>query len=267
METGATSWPSLPSAFARSRLSVLLFPVMLAAGYAPLRAATFIWDDDDYVTQNLHLRTLAGLARIWTDPSATPQYYPLTHTSFWLEYQLFGLNPLAYHIDNLLLHALNACLIVAILRRLAIPGAWLAGAVFALHPVHVESVAWVTERKNTLAGCLYLAATLIYLTCVDGAPATKRTHAAQLGVVALFVAALLSKTVTCTWPAAMLLLLYYRHGRLRSREAFWFGSLLLVGAGPAALTAHLEHTQVGASWDVPLLERVASAGRALWFYP
>ena len=140
-----------------------LLVVLVAAAYAPVFDAGFIWDDDDYVTRNVTLRSLDGLRRIWLEPGAVPQYYPLVHTSFWLEYHLWGLRPRGYHAVNLALHAMNAVLLWLVLRRLAVPAAWLAAAVFAVHPVHVESVAWIAERKNVLSGVFYLCALLAYL--------------------------------------------------------------------------------------------------------
>jgi protein O-mannosyl-transferase len=141
----------------RSRLTTsappaLLLVVAVLIAYLPALQGGYIWDDNRYVTENPILPQPDGLAAIWTDPGATIQYYPMVFTTFWLEYRLWGLNPLGYHATNILLHALSALLLWAILRRLAVPGAWLAAALFALHPVHVESVAWVTERKNVLSG-------------------------------------------------------------------------------------------------------------------
>ena len=135
---------------------------VLIMAYLPALRSGFIWDDDFYVTQNQTLRSMAGLRRIWLDPAATPQYYPLVHTSFWIEYHLWGLKPLGFHAVNLGLHALAAFLLYRVLRRLAVPGAWLAAAIFALHPVEVESVAWITERKNVLSAVFYLAAGLAF---------------------------------------------------------------------------------------------------------
>src|SRR5688500_16113446 len=135
--------------------------------YLPAFRAGWIWDDDYYVTKNHNLRSAEGLKNIWTKfglrNGGTPQYYPLTHTTFWVEHQLWGVRPAGYHAVNVLLHATNAILLWLILKRLDVPGAWLAAAVFAVHPVHVESVAWVTERKNTLSALFYLAAAYVCL--------------------------------------------------------------------------------------------------------
>src|SRR4051794_22825779 len=140
------------------------FLVLAAAiAYQQVWHAGYIWDDDSYVTKNATLRDLHGLWRIWFELAATPQYYPLVHSSFWIEYHLWGLNPLGYHLVNLVLHALAAVLLWRALIRLGIPGAWLAAAIFAVHPVDVESVAWITERKNVLSAVFYFAAALTYL--------------------------------------------------------------------------------------------------------
>src|SRR5580658_7335890 len=109
------------------------------------------------------LRSVDGLTRMWMEPGAVPQYYPLTHTSFWIEYHLWQLNQFGYHLVNVLLQAVNAILLWNVLQRLRIPGAWLAAALFAVHPVDVESVAWITERKNVLSCTFYLSAVLAYL--------------------------------------------------------------------------------------------------------
>jgi hypothetical protein len=146
----------------RGLCAILLVLAVLAA-YLPATRGGFVWDDDDYVVNNQTLRSAEGLGRIWLQPGAVPQYYPMVHTTFWVEYQLWGLRPFGYHLVNILLHAAVSLLLVAALARLRIPGAWLAGALFALHPVHVESVAWITERKNVLSGVFYLLALLSYL--------------------------------------------------------------------------------------------------------
>ena len=140
----------------------LLFLITVSA-YVPAMNGGFIWDDDAYVTENETLRSVNGLYRIWFEIGAVPQYYRMVHTSFWVEYHLWGLDPFGYHLVNVILHWLNAIVLWMVLTRLSVPGALLIATVFALHPVHVESVAWITERKNVLSGFFYLAALLSYI--------------------------------------------------------------------------------------------------------
>src|SRR3989337_2881347 len=130
--------------------------------YLPAIQGDFIWDDDAYVSKNPLLTAQDGLKRIWAT-TESPQYYPMVFTSFWVEYRLWGLNPLGYHVINVALHVINALLIWATLRRLGVRWAWLIGAIFALHPVHAESAAWITERKNLLSGMFYLLSINSYL--------------------------------------------------------------------------------------------------------
>src|SRR5262249_19763749 len=144
----------------------------------PALHGDFIWDDDAYVTENTTLRSVDGLRRIWLEPRSLPQYYPLVHTTFWVEYHLWGLAPFGYHLVNVLLHAFNALLLWLVARALGIPGAGVAAALFALHPVEVESVAWITERKNVLSGAFYLSALLAYLRFRPIDPAAKKTSPA-----------------------------------------------------------------------------------------
>ena len=132
---------------ARPMVRLLALVLLTFLAYLPALRAGYIWDDDAYVTENVLLHDAHGLSRIWFDIGATPQYYPLTFTSFWLEYQAWGLKPAGYHVVNVALHAAGAVLLVGVLLRLGVRGAWVAGFVFALHPVMVESVAWITERK------------------------------------------------------------------------------------------------------------------------
>ncbi len=159
-------------------LAVLVLAALTFAAYAPALYGDFVWDDDAHVTHNPTLTDLGGLVRIWTEIGAVPQYYPLVHTTFWIEHHLWGRNPLPYHLVNVLLHTLNGVLVWRVLRRLRVPGCWLAGAVFALHPLHVESVAWITERKNVLSGALYLLALLFFLRArpldLDAPPLRRR---------------------------------------------------------------------------------------------
>lgn len=242
----------------------LLLVTFLA--YLPAIQGGFIWDDDDYVRDNHTLRSLEGLGRIWFELGATRQYYPAVHTSFWLEYQLWGLNPTGYHIVNILLHTLAAALLWLVLRKLAIPGAWPAAAIFALHPVHVESVAWITERKNVLSGVFYLGAAWTYLHWSLTGYSKRYFYTLSL---LLFVGALLAKTVTCSLPAALLLVLWWQRGRLGADDWRRLVPFFALGIGFGLLTLWMEKTSVGAwgqEWELSLIERFLVAGRALWFY-
>jgi tetratricopeptide (TPR) repeat protein len=260
-----------PAAF-RTALAAGLLLAMTVVAYLPALDAGFIWDDDLYVTANTTLRNVDGLRRIWLqEPGTVPQYYPLTYTTFWAEYQLWGLRPFGYHAVNVVLHALNAILLWRVLRRLCVPAAWAAAAVFALHPMNVESVAWITERKNVLSGLCYLSALLMYLRMLPGAQATRRfPWRAYAALCILFATALLSKSVTCTLPAVLLLLTWWRQGAIDRRTVSILAPLLLAGLGFALATIWMERTHVGAQgeeWAFSVVERLLIAGRAFWFYP
>ncbi len=240
-----------------------LFVVTLVA-YAPAITAEFIWNDSDYVTAP-ELRSLSGLWRIWFEVGATEQYYPLLHSAFWVQHQLWGDAPTGYHLVNIFLHATAACLLVATVRRLAIPGAWLAGFIFALHPVHVESVAWISEQKNTLSLVFYLIAALLYLRFEQ-----ERRRNLYLAATGVFVLSLLSKSVTATLPAAILVVLWWKRGRLEwRRDALPLLPWLVLGAAMGVFSGWVEKTYVGAQgseFDLSLLQRSLLAGRVAWFY-
>lgn len=264
----ARTAPRRPASAIRAAYAGAALVALTVLAYLPALRAGFVWDDDAYVTQNATLRTVDGLARIWLVPGSVPQYYPLTFTSFWIEHRLHGDAAAPYHLTNVLLHALNALLVWRVLRRLAIPGAWLAAAVFALHPVHVESVAWITERKNVLSGAAYLAALLAALRIADAPTRSPRPAEAAL-VVLLFGAALLAKTVTCTLPVALLVILWWRRGTVERRAVVATLPLFALGAALALVTVWMERTHVGARgalFALGPLDRVLIAGRALWFY-
>ena len=248
------------------RAPLVLLVALMAVAYARVVSCDFIWDDDDYVTNNPVLRTAGGLWDIWFVPTSLPQYYPLVHTTFWLEYRAWELHPLGYHLVNVALHGASALVLLRLGRRLAIPGILLGALWFAVHPVHVESVAWVTERKNVLSLLCYLLAAERWLRWHDGdGPAARNYVIGSLW----FVGALWSKTVTASLPAALLVVLWWRDGALTRRACLAALPWLVVGAGLGYFTVHLEATHVGASgepWQISGLERVLVAGRACWFY-
>jgi tetratricopeptide (TPR) repeat protein len=241
----------------------LIFSVTLLA-YWPALEGGLLWDDGAHVTAP-NMRSLGGLYRIWFETGATQQYYPLLHSAFWLQHKLWGDAVLGYHLVNVLLHALAACLLVAILRKLAVPGALLAGLVFALHPVCVESVAWISEQKSTLSAVFYLGAALLYLRFDE----TRRWRQYALAL-ALFVAALLSKTVTSTLPAALLLVFWWLRGRIDwKRDVLPLLPWFALGIGGGLFTAHVEKNFTGAEgaeYALTFVERCLLAGRAICFY-
>jgi tetratricopeptide (TPR) repeat protein len=245
--------------------------ICVLAAYWPALHAGFVWDDDMYVTENLTLRSLDGLRRLWLDRSAVPQYYPLTHTTFWLEYHLWGLSPAGYHAVNMLLHAANSLLVWRLLQRLGVRGAFLAGAIFAVHPIHVESVAWVTERKNLLSGLCYLLAAAAYLRVLglDGAGVRRSSSRLEVLALVLFACAVLSKSVTVTLPGAIGLLALWKRGRIERHEIVTLGGAFALGFIFSLQTAIIEKVQVGAigeEWQLSFAQHVLLAGRILWFY-
>lgn len=241
-----------------------LIALVTFVAYGPALTGDFLWDDAGHVT-NPALQSWSGLGRIWCEVGATQQYYPLLHSAFWIEHRLWGDAPVGYHVINVLWHVTSACLMVAILRRLAVPGAMLAGLVFALHPVCVESVAWISEQKNTLSTVCCLAAALAWLRFEDD-----RRPARYVIASLWFLAALATKTVTATLPAALLVVAWWRRGRLSWRGEIrpllpWWALGVAAGLG----TAWFESAHIGASGDAFTLgavERGLLAGRVVWFY-
>ncbi|HVN76038.1 MAG TPA: tetratricopeptide repeat protein [Thermoanaerobaculaceae bacterium] len=270
------------------RTSLALALALVAAtvvAYLPALSAGFVWNDDTYLTDNPTLDGTHGLRLIWTDTRANEQYYPAVFTSFWVEKRVWGLHPLGYHLVNVLLHAGSALLLWWFLRRFGLPGAWVAAAAFALHPVCVESAAWVTERKNALSMLLTLLAAHAFVAAMDARaadsqPPGKRRRAARLpwyrrssvlypASIAAFTLALFAKTTACLLPAVLLVLAWWRRGRVRGTDVRPLVPFFAIGAALALNTAWLERTMVqarGAEWSLGAAGRVVLAGRALAFY-
>ena len=258
--------PWLPGA---AVLALAVFGATLAAYWPALRGG-LLWDDAAHITAR-SLRGWAGLGKIWFHLGSTQQYYPVLHSAFWVEHRLWGGSVLGYHLVNVGLHAAAACLFAVALARLrGAPGApgwpeWLAAAVFALHPVCVESVAWISEQKNTLSLVFYLLSALAYLRFDRGRG--RGSYALALG---LFLLALLSKSVTATLPGALLLAVAWRRPSLSWRRDVvplvpWF----VVGLCAGLFTAWVERTYIGArggAYDLGLARRCFLAGRIVWFY-
>jgi tetratricopeptide (TPR) repeat protein len=242
----------------------LLLIALTVVTFAPALNGQFLWDDDAHVTRP-ELRSVAGLVRIWFEPGATQQYYPLLHTAFWIQQHLWGDAVFGYHLVSLLLHATSAVLLWLILRRLEVGGAWLAAAVFAVHPLQVESVAWISEQKNTLSLTFYLTSFLLYLDFDRD-----RRRSRYLLALVFFVLGLLTKTIVATLPGVLLVIFWWQRGRLSWRRDVaplspWF----VAGAVAGLATAAIERSMLGAegaAFNWTLGERAVLAGRAAWFY-
>jgi tetratricopeptide (TPR) repeat protein len=233
--------------------------------YWPVKEAGIIWDDNSHFLENHAVTSPDGLKAIWTS-FVLPVYYPLTFTVFWLIYQLAGPNPLPYHVVTLALHAVNAVLLLFILRRLKVRGAWVVAALWAIHPVNVESVAWATELKNTLSAAGFFASLLCFLRYER--ELTRKWFA---GALLCFAAALLSKSSTVMLPAVLLLFAWWQRGRVVRVDVLRtlpFFALSLTASFVAVWAQVKEKVSegTGRDWALQLPERLIVTGKDLWFY-
>ncbi len=262
-------------------MAVLVVGLVVAC-YLPALPGGMLWDDPAHVPRP-ELRSWHGLVRIWTDLRATQQYYPVLFSAFWVEHRLWGDSTIGYHVVNVLLHATSCCLLALLLQRLwslpdadaagppaagrAVPAgaAWFAAILFAVHPVCVESVAWMTEQKNTLALVFYLLAGLAYLRFL-----ARRTAGAYLFASALFLLALGSKTATVVLPPALAIVIWWKRGRQTWRGDLvplipWFLAAAVMGSVTSWVERHVIGAE-GAAYDLSVFERLMLAGRIVWFY-
>ena len=242
-------------------VALLLLTVIV---YWPALRGGFIWDDADHLTENQAVVAPNGLHLIWSSLSVS-RYYPLTLTTFWIQRRLWGLAPVAYHATNLIVHAINTILLFLLLRRLRVRGAWMAAALWGVHPVNVESVAWITELKNMQSGLFFLLCLLCYLRFE-----VRRELVWYIAALVLFVAALLSKPSTVFLPAALLLSVWWERGRWQRDDVLRICPFL-VAALLMSLVTILEQQRLVQSagtteWSLGMAERFVIAGRVPWFY-
>lgn len=245
----------------RTKSGLILFLVL--ASYSPSLFCGFIWDDDAGIVENPDLRSLSGLREIWANPWKTPQghYQPLVYSSFWLEYQLWGLRPVGYHLVNVLLHAANAILLWGLLRRIGLHGAWPAAALFAVHPVNAESVVWIIERKNVLSGLFFLLCLRSYIRFAE-----RRTPGAYHWALFFFCCALLAKISVITLPAVLLLGLWRGENRLGWKAVGPVLPLGVIGLVFGWFEVRLAQAHEVTDHGLSIADRVLTAGRAFWFY-
>jgi len=241
----------------------LILAVVTLMAYNPAWHGQLLWDDDNCSTPP-ELRSVEGLKRIWFQPRATAQYYPLLYTSYWIQQRVWGDSPTGYHLINLLLHIGCVVLVLKILRFLRIPGAELAAIIWALHPVNVETVAWIAERKNVLSGIFALAATLWYLKFDD--TRSRRNYALAIG---LFLFGLFSKTAIAALPIAWLVILWWKRGTISwRRDVLPVIPFVCLSITAGLVTRWFENVGLGYKsklLDLSLLDRCLIAGRAFWF--
>src|SRR5437867_3454163 len=250
----------------------LILAVVLAAvtifAYRPAWHAGFLWDDDAYIINNELLTAPHGWQRIWFSLDSPSQYFPLTYSTFRIEHALWGLNTTGYHWVNLLLHVGNALLVWAVLARLRVPGSWLAAAIFALHPVQVESVAWIIERKNVLMVFFFLLTLLAWVAFVDDR--TRRPRIFYCLALIFYVLALSAKATACTLPAALFLILWLQKKPITMRRVIQIVPFVILGIGMGLLAVWWERYHQGTNRAVfPFLnpiDRILVASRAVWFY-
>ena len=250
-----------------SRQNVLAFlalGLLVVVPYLPAMLwGGFVWDDNLYIKVD-PVRDVSGLWQIWFSPSELGRedhYWPLVYTTFWLEHKLWRFDPTGYHVVNAMLHLANTLLLWHLLRRLTVPGAWVVAAVFAVHPLHVESVAWVFERKDVLSGLFYLAAALAWMRFVE-----QPRRGRYAGALALYVAGLLSKSIVVTLPAALLIWHWWKQGRVTSTDLLRLVPFFVVGLVIAVGDLSFSRSVAPVSFDYSLTERMLIAARVLWFY-
>jgi len=241
-----------------------LIIVLTILAYLPAIHAGFIWDDDDHLTRNACIVGPLGFRDIWLSSSAV--YYPLVLTTFWLLHKFLGLNPVAYHLFNVIVHVANVLLLWRVLRLLRVPGAWFGAALWALHPVMVQSVAWITELKNTQSCFFYLLSILFFLKADEneGRPYRWRFSLSLL----FFALAVTSKTSTVMLPVVLALCIWWRRG-LRGRDLIALIPFLCISVIAGAWTIWEQKFHSGAlgqEWAQTWPQRFALAGRDVWFY-
>ena len=251
----------------RDAFAALVLGLLVAVIYFPATQAGFVWDDEIMMGLDA-VRNWGGIWGIWFDPVGVYRqepvreghYWPLLYTTFWLEHKLWGFSPAGYHIVNILLHFANTVLLWRLLARLAVPGAWFAAVVFAMHPLNVESVAWVMGRKDLISSLFYLAAVLMWLRFIES-PHPRRYATALL----LLAAGMFCKSIVVTLPVTLLILHWWKQGRITRTDLLRVTPFFLVGLAIAAFDL-LFYEKVNLSFDYSVLERMLIAAHCLWFY-
>lgn len=251
-------------------LGIILLLALVAVTFWPTLHNGFIWDDDLMVTENSFVKSATGLHDFWFSNKPT-DYFPITYSDLWIEWRLWGMNATGYHATNLILHAINALLLWGVLRKIigltkvvgALDLAWFGAALYALHPVNVATVAWIAERKNTLA----MLFALLSAYCYFSTDSEKKSQRFYIGSLFFFVLSLLSKTAGVMLPAVFLCIAWWKRGFTKRdvlRTVPFFAIAFFMGLTTIWFQ---NHKALAADFpDRPLLLRIAGVGSAVWFY-
>ena len=244
-------------------IQIALLVVLCVVAYAPTLQNGYIWDDNSYLYENTLVSDPSGLKDIWFTHKS-PQYYPLVFTTFWIEHKLWGFKAFGYHLTNLLFHIFNAILLLLVVRKIYPRVAFVVAMIFAVHPIQVETVAWITELKNVLALFFFLLTVLSYLRFSKNS-----TPAGYIRTFVFFTCSLLSKSVAVCFVWVPILYKWWKNGKVTLRDICAYAPFFAIGIASAINTVYVEIHGVGAKgyeFSMPLLERCVLAGRVLWFY-
>lgn len=246
----------------------LILAGLTVLAYLPVLHGGFISDDDNSLTQNPLIAAADGLRRIWltTQPH---DYWPLTYTTFWVEWRIWGMHSAGYHVANVLLHVAAGLLLWRVLARLKIPGAFVGALLFALHPVNVESVAWITQQKNLVAMIFFLLSIFCFAETEPGAapgpgPRQRPLHWYWLSLAA-FVLAMLGKGSVAPLPLVLLGIIGW-HRRLTFRDLIRIAPFFAVSALFTVVNIWFQAHIYGQIRTAGFVERMLGAAAALWFY-
>lgn len=256
----------------RAKELLLQAAVIVLAGlwiYSPAYHGDWLWDDDVLLTANPTVQsgTLAGLLKLWFNPDGL-DYFPLSYSLMWLQWQLFGPAPTGYHITTILLHVASGLLLWALLEKMRIPGSWTAALIFTIHPVCVESVAWVAETKNTLSLALFLTSCIfwVFQDETEAGPKRERLYLASL---AFFLLAMFAKTSVVAMPVLTLLYAWWKRGSVTMQDAVRAAPMFLISLVLGIVTIQFQHGRAIGLEELPvggIASRIAIAGMAILFY-
>ncbi|MFM8634178.1 MAG: tetratricopeptide repeat protein [Planctomycetia bacterium] len=256
----------------RLRAILIQAALIVLAGlwiYSPTYHGDWLWDDDVVLTNNPTVLSgsLAGLVKLWVNPDGL-DYFPLSYSAFWLQAMVFGPQSTGYHVTSILLHIASGLLLWALLGKMKIPGAWVTAFAFTIHPVCVESVAWVAETKNTLSLALFLASCIFWVGQDDEVPGPKRERL-YLCSLAFFLLAMFAKTSVVAMPVLTLLYAWWKRGTVTMQDAVRAAPMFLISIVLGIITMQYQWGRAIGVEGVPvggIDSRIATAGMAILFY-